>query len=176
MVYNLRNNYWDADADTIEARYGLLTTQFRPKPAYGVFKTLAAASGPVVPEPAPTPTPTPEPTPVPTPTPTVTPTPTPTPAPTVKVKRKRGSGARAKLAVAGMLAERTTRAKVIVTVRSIRGRHARRVAIAKRGRYAVSMPWPPPGRYRIQVRRAGWGEAAVTTFRVRGRHAERRGH
>ena len=176
MVYNLRNNYWSADADTIEARYGLLTTQFRPKPAYAVFKTLAAAGAPGVPVPAPEPAPTPAPTPVPTPTPTPTVTPTPTPAPTVKVKRKGGGGARAKLAVAGTLADQSARAKVIVTVRSVRGRHARRVAIARRGRFAVSMPWPRPGRYRVQIRRAGWAEATVTTFRVRGRHAVRGGH
>ena len=44
MVYNLRNNYWDADQDTLEARFGLMTTDFRPKAAYSVFKTLAQSA------------------------------------------------------------------------------------------------------------------------------------
>jgi hypothetical protein len=43
MFYNLRNNYWLHDADTTEARYGLLTTDFRAKPAYAAFRAAAAA-------------------------------------------------------------------------------------------------------------------------------------
>jgi polysaccharide biosynthesis protein PslG len=42
MFYNLRNNYWLRDADATEARYGLLTTDFRAKPAYAAFKAAAA--------------------------------------------------------------------------------------------------------------------------------------
>ena len=44
MFYNLRNNYWLGDADTTEARYGLLTTDFRRKPAYHEFRTAARRS------------------------------------------------------------------------------------------------------------------------------------
>ena len=44
MFYNLRNNYWLADADTTEARYGLLTTDFRRKPAYYEFRATARRS------------------------------------------------------------------------------------------------------------------------------------
>ena len=41
MFYNLRNNYWLSDADTTEARYGLLTADFRRKPAYYAFRAAA---------------------------------------------------------------------------------------------------------------------------------------
>ena len=41
MFYNLRNNYWLRDADTTEARYGLLTADFRRKPAYLAFRAGA---------------------------------------------------------------------------------------------------------------------------------------
>jgi hypothetical protein len=36
--YNLRNNYWDHDADTSEAQFGLLTTNWTPKPSYAAFQ------------------------------------------------------------------------------------------------------------------------------------------
>lgn len=42
MFYNLRNNYWLGDTDTTEARYGLLTSDFRAKPAYAAFRVAAA--------------------------------------------------------------------------------------------------------------------------------------
>jgi polysaccharide biosynthesis protein PslG len=41
LVYNLRNNYWEHDADTLEARYGLLRTDFTPKPAYFALRAVA---------------------------------------------------------------------------------------------------------------------------------------
>src|SRR5919202_5205331 len=41
LWYNFRNNYWDHDSDTIEARYGLLRTDFSQKPAYQAFKSYA---------------------------------------------------------------------------------------------------------------------------------------
>lgn len=41
LWYNFRNNYWDNDADTPEARYGLLNTDFSTKPAYEAFKQYA---------------------------------------------------------------------------------------------------------------------------------------
>ena len=83
MVYGLRNNYWDGDRDTLEARFGLMTTDFRAKPALAVFKALALSAPAVEPQPptaTPTPTPTPQPpaaTPTPTPEPPAAPTPTP---------------------------------------------------------------------------------------------------
>ena len=46
MFYNLRNNYWMRDADTTEARYGLLTSDFRAKPAYAAFKAAAQRTAP----------------------------------------------------------------------------------------------------------------------------------
>jgi polysaccharide biosynthesis protein PslG len=42
MFYNLRNNYWLRNADTTEARYGLLTSDFRAKPAYAAFRAASA--------------------------------------------------------------------------------------------------------------------------------------
>ena len=41
LWYDFRNNYWMKDADTPEARYGLLRTNFTPKPAYSAFKAYA---------------------------------------------------------------------------------------------------------------------------------------
>ena len=38
LWYNFRNNYWNRDEDTIEARYGLMRTDFSPKPAYNALK------------------------------------------------------------------------------------------------------------------------------------------
>ena len=38
MYYNLRNNYWDGDADHYEARFGLIRTDFSKKPAYRALK------------------------------------------------------------------------------------------------------------------------------------------
>src|SRR5207302_11360441 len=40
--YNLRNNYWNADADTVEARYGLMRTDFSHKASYDAFKACAS--------------------------------------------------------------------------------------------------------------------------------------
>jgi hypothetical protein len=44
LVYNLRNNFYDGDADTTEARYGLMRTDFSPKPSYAAFKAYATGS------------------------------------------------------------------------------------------------------------------------------------
>jgi hypothetical protein len=41
MFYGLRNSYWMHDADATEARYGLLTTGFRAKPAFAAFRALS---------------------------------------------------------------------------------------------------------------------------------------
>jgi hypothetical protein len=46
LWYDLRNNFWDSDADTIEARLGLLRTDYSPKPAYDAFRSYVAASTP----------------------------------------------------------------------------------------------------------------------------------
>ena len=42
LWYNLRNNYWDADADTYETRFGLVSTSFSPKPAFHALKAYIA--------------------------------------------------------------------------------------------------------------------------------------
>lgn len=41
LYYNLRNNYWGKDANDTEDQYGLMRTDFTPKPAYAAFKALA---------------------------------------------------------------------------------------------------------------------------------------
>lgn len=54
--YNLRNNYWDNDdPSSVEGNFGLLRTDFSPKPAYTAFKLYAAglAGSPAPPTPAP---------------------------------------------------------------------------------------------------------------------------
>lgn len=54
--YNLRNNYWDEDdPSSVEGSFGLLRTDFSPKPAYAAFKRYAAglAAPPVSGLPAP---------------------------------------------------------------------------------------------------------------------------
>ena len=45
LWYNLRNNYWDRDADTYETRFGLVRTDFSPKPAYHALKAYIAGAG-----------------------------------------------------------------------------------------------------------------------------------
>lgn len=53
--YNLRNNYWDKDdPSSVEGNFGLLRTDFSPKPAYAAFKRYAASPAPP-PAPAPLP-------------------------------------------------------------------------------------------------------------------------
>jgi hypothetical protein len=59
LAYNLRNNYWQGNADTPEARYGAMTTAFAPKPAF--YAIQAAALGATPPPPPPTTTPPPPP-------------------------------------------------------------------------------------------------------------------
>jgi Cellulase (glycosyl hydrolase family 5) len=58
LWYNFRNNYWDHDADTLEARYGLMRTDFSPKPAYQSLKSYATGSGSNSSAPSATPGPT----------------------------------------------------------------------------------------------------------------------
>lgn len=55
LTYNIRNNYWLKDGDTAEARYGLMKTDFTPKPAYGAFKAYARGLPYTVSQPAPPP-------------------------------------------------------------------------------------------------------------------------
>jgi polysaccharide biosynthesis protein PslG len=43
--YNLRNDYWSHDENSVEAQYGLLNTDFSPKPAYAAFKAYIPGSG-----------------------------------------------------------------------------------------------------------------------------------
>lgn len=53
LWYNFRGNYWENDGDSPEARYGLLRTDFSPKPAYGAFKAFATGEGWVSASPSP---------------------------------------------------------------------------------------------------------------------------
>ena len=55
FAYNLRNNYWEHDADSAEARYGLMRTDYSPKPAYDAFRAVAGLAPAPVPPPAPAP-------------------------------------------------------------------------------------------------------------------------
>ncbi len=57
LWYNVRNNYWMKDEDSAEARYGLMRTDFTPKPAYGAFKAYAFGLPYTVSQPAPAPAP-----------------------------------------------------------------------------------------------------------------------
>ncbi len=41
LWYNVRNNYWMHDEDSPEAQFGLVRTDFSPKPAYEAFKAFA---------------------------------------------------------------------------------------------------------------------------------------
>jgi|SRR5215211_132059 len=54
--YNLRNNWWDNDADTWETQLGLMRTDFTHKPSYDAFKSYQpGASPPDPPSPPPPP-------------------------------------------------------------------------------------------------------------------------
>jgi hypothetical protein len=41
LWYDIRNNYWMHDEDQPEAQFGLMKTDFTPKPAYAAFKAYA---------------------------------------------------------------------------------------------------------------------------------------
>jgi hypothetical protein len=43
--YNLRNDYWSHDENSVEAQYGLLNTDFTPKPAYTAYRAYVPGSG-----------------------------------------------------------------------------------------------------------------------------------
>jgi hypothetical protein len=52
--YNLRNNFWDSDADTWETQLGLMRTDFTHKPSYDAFKAYQpGAAAPSASSPAP---------------------------------------------------------------------------------------------------------------------------
>ena len=46
LTYTLRNHFSMNDADNVEARYGLMRTDFTPKPSYSAFKAYAASTAP----------------------------------------------------------------------------------------------------------------------------------
>lgn len=47
LWYSMRNNHWEADApESFEANFGLLRTDFTPKPAYDTFRAKAQALTP----------------------------------------------------------------------------------------------------------------------------------
>jgi hypothetical protein len=41
----LRNDYWSHNENSVEAQYGLLSTNFAPKPAFAAFKAYTPGSG-----------------------------------------------------------------------------------------------------------------------------------
>jgi GH35 family endo-1,4-beta-xylanase len=43
--YNLRNDYWAHDENSVEAQYGLFNTNFTPKPAFAAYKAYVPGSG-----------------------------------------------------------------------------------------------------------------------------------
>jgi hypothetical protein len=157
MVYNLRNNYWAADADNLESQFGLVTTTFRAKPAYATFKALAAAQAPApggepAPAPAPEPTPAPEPAPAPEPG-TIT----------LKPKKKR----LARVALVGRVRGETRRRRVAVTVRTHGRRHVRKVVRLRDGRFRVALRRLGRGRYRAVARLVARPQVrASRTFRL----------
>ncbi len=62
LYYNFRNNYWEKDADEVEAQFGLTRTDFSKKPAYAAFKAFATGERAADPAPVPpTADPAPEP-------------------------------------------------------------------------------------------------------------------
>lgn len=52
LWYDARNNYWMHDEDSPEAQFGLVTTDFTPKPAYAAFKAYAHGEPYAVSQPA----------------------------------------------------------------------------------------------------------------------------
>jgi hypothetical protein len=53
LIYNFRNNFWAGDADDAEARFGLLRTDFTPKPSFFAVQQAAGGSAPPVDSPTP---------------------------------------------------------------------------------------------------------------------------
>jgi Cellulase (glycosyl hydrolase family 5) len=76
--YNLRNNFWDNDANTWETQLGLMRTDFTHKPSYDAFKGYQP--GTAVPAPGTSPAPAP-------PAPPAAPSPTRQPAPSAVTRR-----------------------------------------------------------------------------------------
>lgn len=122
MIYNLRNNYWNADRDTLEARYGLMTTGFRPKPAFAVFRALAHGR------------------------------PRATRARLTLHTASRGRGRRARVAVAGRVRGTRGHARVAIELRHSGRRTARRVITARSGTFRVALRPRHQGRYRAVAR------------------------
>ena len=155
--YNLRNNFWDNDADTWETQLGLMRTDFTHKPSYDVFK--AYQPGTAVPPPA---------TPA-APAPPARPSPA-TPAPSavsrrttrtyIKLTRRGGARRRAQAA-------RRTAARAILISGRVAGASAGRIKIklsrrGPRGHWKAlrtrRMRVGEGGRFRLElgVQRAHW--------------------
>jgi hypothetical protein len=166
MVYNLRNNYWGADADSLEERYGLLTTTWRQKPAYATFKALAAAAPAPAPGTDPVPDPGLPPAPEPTPEPAPEPVPAPEPAPiTLKPKKKKHPHAR--VALVGRVRGEKARRRVAITVRAHGRRHVRKVVRLRDGHFRVALRRLGHGRYRAVARLVARPQVrASRTFRL----------
>jgi GH35 family endo-1,4-beta-xylanase len=170
--YNLRNDYWSHDENSIEAQYGLLNTNFTPKPAYTAYKAYTPGTS----------------------TTAVTLATETAAAPPRKHTRHStrtlvsatagGSGAHAARASAAR--RRSARARTIrgvvlgassgrVVVRMyVRNRAARRwtrvslarVAIGGNGRFSIAVRWRSrPRRMRVQVRFRGTATAAPSVSR-----------
>lgn len=130
LWYALRNNYWAKDADEPEAQFGLLRTDYSPKPAYDAFKAYASGA---------------ETAPAPTPIETQT-----TLAVTGKKKRgprARGTVLRARGGVVQLIAERRRDGGWVVA-RQVR------VRVSSDGRYRRRMSLPT-GRFRLYAKFSG---------------------
>jgi hypothetical protein len=167
LWYNLRNNFWAADADSVEARYGLLATDFRQKPSYAAFKAYAAG------QPAPAPAPEP----------------TPAPAPKKKPRGKAFTTTTSSLLTlsvssppAGASSSRSRRTlRAFGRVRSARIRRVRvvlrrgaagrivhaRTAKVRRGRFSVRLRGVRRGRWMVAARASGDGARATARRAVR---------
>ena len=159
LVYNLRNNHWNDDADSWETQLGLMNTTFGQKPAYSAFKNYDTSDCPA-PEPAPAPAPAPEPAPEPTEDPEIDSTDEPVteePEGDVSTVRRRTTTRLRKV--------RNLRA----TASSTRTRPVRRHRLKLRGRVRGA----DGGRIRLRLRRVRRGDAVtgsasvVRTVRVR---------
>jgi hypothetical protein len=162
LWYSLRNNFWNADADNVEARYGLVTTTWSQKPAYAAFKAYAAGQA--------APAPVVDPVPVPAPVP---------PPPTGGKKPKGRSAISVTTATAGAASlhhGRTIRVRgkvasrkiyrVRVVLRDARtGRRVRaHIARVRKGRFTVRFNKVASGRWTVGVEGKGASAKRTVTF------------
>jgi hypothetical protein len=120
--YNLRNNFWNSDADTWETQLGLMRTDFTHKPSYAAFKSYQPGAAPPPAAPSPTTTTT-------------------KPSGSTTSSSPSGGGGRRATRTSMTFTRRVTRHRVAAsTVRPLRRLVVRgRVAGAHRGRVAVRL-------------------------------------